>query len=291
MANTLQEYIVQYGITEIYYQGSEGAWSHQACLDCMPQIKARSCVDFETAIEQAEANPNSLAMIPVENSIAGRVADIHFLLPKTKLYIIGEHFVPIHHHLLGVKGAVLADIKEARSHVHAIGQCRVSLRKLGIKPVIDTDTAGCAKKVAQNQDKSTAAIASPAAAAFYNLDILSDDITDKEQNTTRFIILGSQALELKVKDQKTLTTFIARTKDVPSALYKILGGFATNGVNLMRLESYIHYADNRAEFLIDAEGHFGQRNFDFAYDELQYFSQEIKLFGSYRQSPWRKTNS
>ncbi len=287
MANTLQEYIQQYQISEIYYQGSEGAWSHQACLDCMPQIKARSCLDFETAIEQAEANPNALAMIPVENSIAGRVADIHFLLPKTTLYVVGEHFVPIHHHLLGVKGAVLPDIKEAHSHVHAIGQCRVSLRKLGILPVIDIDTAGCAKKLAQSQNKSIAAIASPAAAAFYDLDILSDNITDKEQNTTRFLILGSQPLELNVEDPKTMTTFIARTKDVPSALYKILGGFATNGVNLTRLESYIHYGCNKAEFIIDAEGHFGQDNFDRAYDELKYFSQEIKLLGSYRQSTRR----
>lgn len=287
MANTLQEYLEQYQISEIYYQGSEGAWSHQACLDCMPQIKARSCADFETAIESAEENPASLAMIPVENSIAGRVADIHFLLPKTKLYVIGEHFVPIHHHLLGVKGSTLSDIKEAHSHVHAIGQCRSSLRALGIKPIVGIDTAGCAKKVAQNKDKSIAAIASPAAAAFYGLDILSDSITDKEQNTTRFVILGTQPLMLKAEDQKTLTTFIARTKDVPSALYKILGGFATNGVNLTRLESYIHYAHNKAEFIIDAEGHFGQENFDRAFDELKYFSQDIKLLGSYRQSPKR----
>src|SRR5258708_2768522 len=223
----------------IAFQGEPGANSHLAIAEAYPDSEAVACATFEDAFALIAAGDADLGMIPVENSVAGRVADIHHLMPESGLHIVAEHFMPVRHQLLGVRGACLEDIKTVESHVHALGQCRKIIRKLGIKPVVAADTAGSAREIAQAGDKSRAAIASRLAADIYKLDILAEDVEDEAHNTTRFIVLAREANWAKSGPAPVITTFLFRVRNVPAALYKALGGFATNGVNMTKLESYM----------------------------------------------------
>jgi prephenate dehydratase len=229
-------------------------------------------------------------MIPIENSVAGRVADIHHLLPQSGLFIVGEWFEPIHHQLMAPRGARLDGIKTVESHVHALGQCRRVIRKLGIKPVVAGDTAGSARLVAERDDKSCAAIASRLAAEIYGLDILAEDVEDETHNTTRFVVLAREPKWATQGSGPLVTTFVFRVRNLPAALYKAMGGFATNGVNMTKLESYMIDGNFFAtEFYADVEGHPEDKNLAFALEELKFFSRELRIVGVYPGHPFRAT--
>src|ERR1700692_671837 len=223
---------------KIAFQGEPGANSHIAIAEAYPDAEALPCPTFEDALAAIASGEAELGMIPIENSVAGRVADIHHLLPQSGLFIVGEYFLPIHHQLLAPRGAKLADIKTVESHVHALGQCRNIIRKLKIKPIVSGDTAGAARLIAERGDKSCAAIASRLAAGIYGLDILAEDVEDENHNTTRFVVLSREKKWAPRGKGKVVTTFVFRVKNVPAALYKAMGGFATNGINMTKLESY-----------------------------------------------------
>jgi prephenate dehydratase len=229
-------------------------------------------------------------MIPIENSVAGRVADIHHLMPDSGLHIVAEHFMPVRHQLLGIRGARLEDISTIESHVHALGQCRKIIRKLGVRTLVAADTAGSAREVAQAGDKSRAAIASRLAAEIYALDILAEDVEDEAHNTTRFIVLSRESKWATSGQGPVITTFLFRVRNVPAALYKALGGFATNGVNMTKLESYMVEGNFFAtQFYADVEGHPEDRNLVLALEELAFYSKEMKILGVYPAHPFRTT--
>ena len=226
-------------------------------------------------------------MIPIENSVAGRVADIHHLMPDSGLHIVGEHFLPVRHQLLASRARRSTDIKTVESHVHALGQCRKIIRKLGIKPMVAADTAGSAREVAEAGDKTRAAIASRLAAEIYGLDILAEDVEDEAHNTTRFIVLSREAKWAPSGSGPVITTFVFRVRNVPAALYKALGGFATNGVNMTKLESYMIEGNFFAtQFYADVEGHPDDRDLVLALEELAFFSKEMKILGVYPAHPF-----
>lgn len=273
---------------KIVYQGEPGANSHLACLHAYPDMQPVACATFEDAIGAVTNGRAELAMIPVENSVAGRVADVHHLLPDSNLYIIGEHFERVRHQLMVKPGASLDDIKTVHSHTMAIGQCRNVIRELGLKAVREADTAGAARMVAEGDDVSQAAIASKLAADVYGLEIVKADIEDATHNTTRFLILSPEPDDAEEDGEKVITTFIFRVRNVPAALYKALGGFATNGVNITKLESYqLGGTFEATMFYADIEGHPGDRLVRLALEELSFFSAELKVFGTYKASPWR----
>jgi prephenate dehydratase len=275
---------------KIVFQGEPGANSHIACHAAYPSHEPMPCATFEDAFAAISAGEAELGMIPIENSVAGRVADIHHLMPTSDLHIIGEYFLPVRHQLMAPKGAQLSDIKSVESHVMALGQCRNIIRRLGLKPIVAADTAGSAREVAERGDKSRAAIASRLAAEIYGLDILAADVEDETHNTTRFIVLAREA-EWATRGEGTIvTTFVFRVRNVPAALYKALGGFATNGVNMTKLESYMVDGNFFAtQFYADVEGHPDDRALAFALDELKFFSKELKILGVYRAHPFRAT--
>jgi prephenate dehydratase len=274
----------------IVFQGEPGANSHLAIREVYPDAEAIPCATFEDAFAALSAGDAVLGMIPVENSVAGRVADIHHLMPDSGLHIVAEHFMPVRHQLLAVKGAKLDDIKTVESHVHALGQCRKVIRKLGIKPVVAADTAGSAREIAETGDKSRAAIASRLAADIYGLEILAEDIEDEDHNTTRFIVLSRESKWAQSGSGPVITTFLFRVRNVPAALYKALGGFATNGVNMSKLESYMIEGNFFAtQFYADVEGHPEDRNVVFAFEELAFYSREMKILGVYPAHPFRAT--
>jgi prephenate dehydratase len=227
-------------------------------------------------------------MIPIENSVAGRVADIHHLLPNAGLYIIGEHFLRVRHQLMALPAASLSTIKTVLSHTQALGQCRTTLRGLGLKPIPEADTAGSARIVSEQHDLSVAAIASSLAAEIYGLKILKSDIEDEAHNTTRFVILASEPDDAEPGQGEFVTTFVFRVRNVPAALYKAMGGFATNGVNMTKLESYQLSGSFAATmFYADIEGHPSERSVRLALEELSFFSSEVKVLGTYKASPLR----
>jgi prephenate dehydratase len=231
-------------------------------------------------------------MIPIENSVAGRVADIHHLLPASGLYIVGEWFLPVHHQLMAPKGARLADIKTVESHVHALGQCRNIIRKLGIKPIVSGDTAGAARLIAERGNKANAAIASKLAAEIYGLDILAEDVEDEDHNTTRFVVLAREEKWAAQGSGPLVTTFVFRVRNLPAALYKAMGGFATNGVNMTKLESYMVDGNFFAtQFYADVDGHPEDKGLAFALEELKFFSREFRIVGVYPGHPFRATFS
>ncbi len=272
----------------ISYQGEPGANSHLACKEAFPECAPIACPTFEDALTAVKTGDVSLAMIPIENSVAGRVADIHHLLPGADLYIVGEHFLRVRHQLMAKKGATLATIKRVLSHTQALGQCRNTLRKLGLTPVPEADTAGSARLVSESGDLSMAAIASRLAAEIYGLDILKSDIEDEAHNTTRFLILTREPDDAEPGNGPVVTTFIFRVRNVPAALYKALGGFATNGVNMTKLESYQPEGSfNATMFYADIEGHPADRNVQLALEELSFFSTETRILGTYPASPYR----
>jgi prephenate dehydratase len=241
---------------KVVFQGEPGANSHLAIRDVYPDCEAVPCPTFEDCFAAITSGEAALGMIPIENSVAGRVADIHHLMPDSGLHIVAEHFMPVRHQLLAPKGATLADVRTVESHVHALGQCRKIIRKLGIKPIVAADTAGSAREIAEAADKSRAAIATRLAAEIYGLSILAEDIEDEAHNTTRFIVLAREARWAKSDSGPVVTTFLFRVRNVPAALYKVLGGFATNGVNMTKLESYMIDGNFFAtQFYADVEGH------------------------------------
>jgi prephenate dehydratase len=272
----------------IAFQGEPGANSHIAIAEAFPDATPLPCATFEDALAAITSGAANLGMIPIENSLAGRVADIHHLLPQSGLFIVGEWFLPIRHQLMAPRGATLADIKTVESHVHAIGQCRRIIRTLGIRSIIAGDTAGAARIVAERGDKACAAIASRLAAEIYGLDILAEDIEDEAHNTTRFVILAREPVWPDQGSGPLVTTFVFRVRNLPAALYKALGGFATNGVNMTKLESYMVEGNFFAtQFYADVDGHPDDRNLKFALEELQFFSKELRIVGVYPAHPFR----
>ncbi|MGE3144869.1 MAG: prephenate dehydratase [Pseudorhodoplanes sp.] len=273
---------------KIVFQGEPGANSHLACREAYPDHEAVACPTFEDAFAAVSAGEAELGMIPIENSIAGRVADIHHLMPHSGLHIVAEWFLPVRHQLLAIPGTKLTDIKTVESHVHALGQCRKIIRKLGIRPVIAADTAGSAREVAQVKDRSRAAIATRLAAEIYGLDILAENIEDEAHNTTRFIVLAREAKWAKPDGGKVVTTFVFRVRNIPAALYKAMGGFATNGINMTKLESYMIEGNFFATmFYSDVEGHPEDKALTLALKELEFFSREMKILGVYPAHPYR----
>ncbi len=220
----------------IAYQGEPGANSHIACREAFPEHEAVACRVFEDAFALVSSRAAHLAMIPIENSVAGRVADIHHLMPHSNLYIIGEHFLRVHHQLLALPGARLDTLRSVHSHIHALGQCRKVIKDLNLSPVITADTAGAAREVAESGDQSRSAIATSLAGDTYGLKTLRADIEDEDHNTTRFLILSADPADAEPEDAPVITSFVFRVRNVPAALYKALGGFATTGVNMTKLE-------------------------------------------------------
>ncbi|EAV43611.1 prephenate dehydratase [Stappia aggregata IAM 12614] len=259
-----------------------------ACRSVYPDYEAIPCATFEDCFSAMADGSADLAMIPIENSVAGRVADIHHLLPKSTLHIIGEYFMPIRFQLMGVKGARIEDLKKVQSHVHALGQCRNVIRELGLTAVVGGDTAGSARQIAELGDPSVGALAPEMAAEIYGLDILRRDVEDEAHNTTRFVILSRDKMEAAHNGQPVITTFIFRVRNVAAALYKALGGFATNGVNMTKLESYQLEGQFFASmFYADIEGHPEDPKVALALEELAFFCAELKMLGVYRASPFR----
>ena len=272
----------------IAYQGEPGANSHIACRDVYPDWEPVPCASFEDAFAAIEDGSATLGMIPIENSIAGRVADIHHFLPNSGLHIVDEYFLPIHFQLLALKGASLATIKTVYSHVHALGQCRNIIRKYGLKPVIAGDTAGSAREVAEWGDPTRASLAPALAADIYGLETLASNVEDETHNTTRFVILSKTADWAAPGNGPTVTTFVFRVRNVPAALYKSLGGFATNGVNMTKLESYMVGGEFAAtQFLADVDGHPEDPGLARAIEELGFFSREVRILGVYPAHPFR----
>ncbi len=274
---------------KIAFQGEPGANSHMACHDNFPDMEALPCAAFEDVFAAVHDGAADLAMIPIENSVAGRVADIHHLLPESGLFIVGERFLRVHHQLMAVKGAELADIKSARSHVMALGQCRDFIREHGHTRVIAADTAGAAREVSELGDKSVAAIAPALAAEIYGLEILRHDIEDADHNTTRFLVMAPEPNTLKNGNGKVITSFVFRVRNVPAALYKTMGGFATNGINMTKLESYqLEGSFNATQFYADIEGHPDDLMVKLALEELQFFSSHLHILGTYPADPFRE---
>ncbi|MFV0280070.1 MAG: prephenate dehydratase [Rhodoblastus sp.] len=273
---------------KIAYQGEPGANSHIACADMFPDMEPLACPTFEDALAAISDGAAERGMIPIENSLAGRVADIHHFLPTSGLHIIGEYFLPIHFQLMAPRGATLGGLREVYSHVHALGQCRRVIRQYGLKGFVSGDTAGAARQVGEWQDVSRAALAPKMAASIYDLDILAEDVEDADHNTTRFVILAKEPRWTAPGNGQTVTSFVFRVRNVPAALYKALGGFATNGVNMTKLESYMLEGEFTAtQFLADVDGHPEDRPLKLALEELDFFSKEVRILGVYPAHPFR----
>ena len=274
----------------IAFQGVPGAYSDLACRAAFPGMTTLPCESFETAMAAVREGTASLAMLPCENSLAGRVPDIHALLPGSGLFVVGEHFQRVEHCLLGIKGADVAGLKRAHSHTVALGQVRNLLRELQLTPVVEADTAGAAELVAQWNRPEEAAIASSLAADIYGLEILRSNVEDAAHNTTRFYVMARKAYLHEPKTTGLMTTFVFRVRNVPAALYKALGGFATNGVNMTKLESYMLAGQFSAtQFLCDVDGHPEQPALRRALEELQFFSSEVRILGVYPAASFRQT--
>jgi len=267
----------------IVYQGHEGAYSHLACKHVFPDKKARACVSFRAAMEKVEQGRCGLAMIPLENSTAGRVEEIYRLIPQMSLHIIDEHFEPVNHCLMAPPGASLKSLKTVYSHPQALAQCAEKIQALGVTAVATLDTAGAAMAVAENNDLSEAAIASSLAAELYDLEIMEEFFQDMKGNTTRFIILShEQRLPPLQPGINYITSLLFKVRNIPAALYKALGGFATNQINLVKLESYMPPGSlNASQFHADIEGHVNAKNMQLALEELGFFAEEVRLLGTY----------
>ena len=266
----------------IAFQGEPGAYSHEACRQARPAHEAVPCRTFEDVIEMCRTGEADLAMLPVENSTYGRVADIHSLLPGSGLYIVDEAFVRVHINLLAVPGTPLSAVKQAMSHTVLLGQCRGFLRAHGLAPVTGADTAGSARIVADRADPALAALASELAGEIYGLDILARQIEDQSNNTTRFLVMSREADHSRRGTGPMMTTFTFRVRNIPAALYKALGGFATNGINMTKLESYMVGGSFTAtEFYADIEGHPEDAAVRLALDELRFFTSQLTLLGVY----------
>jgi prephenate dehydratase len=272
----------------IAFQGAPGAYSDLACRTARPELATLPCRSFEDAFAGVRDGLAALAMIPIENSVAGRVADIHHLLPDSGLHIIGEHYQRVNHHLLALAGARIEQLTHVHSHIHALNQCRGLIRELGLQPVVRLDTAGAAAEIAEANDRTQAVIASELAGDIYGLVSLRADIEDAKHNTTRFLIMARQPVVPHPKSGPCMTSFVFNVRNVPAALYKALGGFATNNVNMTKLESYL--VGGRfiaARFYAEVEGHPEHKNLTLALEELDFFSREVRILGVYPQHPYR----
>ncbi len=273
---------------KIAFQGEPGAYSHEACRNARPDMEALPCRTFEDAISAVSTGAAELAMLPVENSTYGRVADIHSLLPQSGLHIIEEAFVRVHINLLALPGTKLADVKSAMSHTVLLGQCRKFLEEHGIHRVTGADTAGSAKQVALAGDPTMGALASELAGDIYGLDVLARHIEDQGNNTTRFLIMSRTADTSRRGKHGMITSFVFQVRNIPAALYKAMGGFATNGVNMTKLESYMVGGSFTAtQFYADIEGHPDDPNVKLALDELDYFTDMLEILGVYPADPGR----
>jgi prephenate dehydratase len=269
---------------KIAFQGEPGANSHIACNLAYPTYEPLPCPTFEDAFAAVRTGRAALGMIPIDNSVAGRVADIHHLMPASKLHIIGEWFLPVQHQLLAPKKATLKTIKTVESHVHALGQCRNIIRALHLKPVVSADTAGAAREVAEAGDVTRAALATKLAGKIYGLRILKSDVADASHNATRFVILAREPKWASRNEKRVMTTFIFQVRNIPAALYKALGGFATNGINMTKLESYmVDGSFTATQFYADVEGHPKNRALELALEELEFVSQpkSLRILGVY----------
>ena len=276
---------------KVAFQGEKGAYSHLACLEIFPNADAIACSTFEETFQLAKDNSEYKIVIPIENSLAGRVADIHYLIPKYKLQIHAEHFQKVTHNLLGIKGSKIKDIKTVRSHSQAIGQCNKMISENKLKPVISADTAGSAKFISEKKDKTDSAIASELAAKIYSLEILKSNVEDESGNVTRFFIMGKDSKHPEHKDEKYITSCIFKLKSIPAALYKALGGFATNGVNLCKLESFsVKNTFDQVNFYIDIEGHIEDPSLQKALEELGFHTQKLDILGVYEAHQFRLEN-
>ena len=276
------------GRRRIAYQGEPGANSHMVCMQHYPDWEAVPCASFEDVFATVEGGDAELAMIPIDNSIAGRVADIHHFLPTSSLHIVAEHFLRIRFALMALPGASLETIETVHSHVHALGQCRKVIRERGLRPLISGDTAGAAREVAEAGDLTQASISPPLAAATYGLEILLDDVEDEDHNTTRFVVLSRDFVEAERGVGPVVTSFIFNVRNLPAALYKALGGFATNGVNMTKLESYMVGGKFGAtQFLAEVDGHPGDLPLARALEELTFFTTEVKILGVYPADAFR----
>jgi len=273
---------------KIAFQGELGAYSHLACIEAAPDHNPVACRTFESAMEQVNASECHLAMIPIENSVAGRVADIHYLLGGYDLKIYSEHFQEINHQLMVKPGASLDTIINVRSHSMAIGQCHAAIKKYNLDVIIMADTACSAKFISEQGTMEDSAIASTLAADTYGLDIVDTNIQDMKNNTTRFLIMSKELQQERNENLSYLTSCIFEVKSVPSALYKALGGFATNGVNLTKLESFIVDGDfNKAQFYIDLDGHAEDQSVKGALEELSFYTEKLKVLGVYPKHSYR----
>jgi prephenate dehydratase len=276
----------------IAFQGEPGANSHIACNEAYPGHDPLPCPTFEDAFAAVRGGRAKLGMIPIDNSIAGRVADIHHLMPRSGLHIVGEWFLPVQHQLMAPRGATLKTIRTVESHVHALGQCRRIIRKLGIKAVVAADTAGAAREVAEAGDITRAALATSLAAKIYGLQILKKNVADAKHNTTRFVVLARKPKWASRKEPHVVTTFVFEVRNIPAALYKALGGFATNGINMTKLESYMVNGSFAAtQFYADVQGHPKDRALELALEELEFVSRpkSLKILGVYPGHRFRET--
>jgi prephenate dehydratase len=276
----------------IAFQGEFGANSDMACRDVFPTLSPLPCATFEDAFAAVEIGDADMAMIPIENTLAGRVADIHRLLPESRLHITGEYFMPIRFQLMVLPGVRHGDIMTVHSHIHALGQCRKIVRHNGWKAVVAGDTAGAAKLVSESGNRTMAALAPALAADLYGLEIIEENVEDDENNVTRFVVLAREPQPIKrsAPDEKLVTTFIFNVRNSPAALYKAMGGFATNGINMTKLESYqIGGKFVATQFYADIEGHPDDDNVRHAMDELRFFSTQLRILGTYRAHPMRGT--
>ena len=276
---------------KVAFQGEKGAYSHLACLEIFPKAEITTCSTFEEVFQLAKDNSEYRIVIPIENSLAGRVPDIHYLIPKYKVQIHAEHFQKVSHNLLGVKGSTIKDVKNVRSHAQAIGQCSKMILLNKLKPIVSADTAGSAKFVSEKKDKKESAIASGLAAKIYNLEILKSNVEDESENFTRFFIMGSEAQHPEQGDKKYITSCIFKLKSIPAALYKSLGGFATNGVNLCKLESFsVKNTFDQVNFYIDIEGHIEDHSLQKALEELGFHTEKLDVLGVYEAHKFRFRN-
>ena len=276
---------------KIAFQGEKGAYSHLACLELFPKAEVKACATFEETFQIAKDNSDYKIIIPIENSLAGRVADIHYLIPKYKLQIHAEHFQKVNHNLLGIKGSKIKNIKTVRSHAQAIDQCQKIIKEYNLKSIISADTAGSAKYVSEKNDKTDSAIASELAAKIYDLEILKKNIEDGLDNVTRFFIMGKQSKHPEFGNKKYITSCIFKLKSIPAALYKALGGFATNGVNLTKLESFaVKNTFDQVNFYIDIEGHIEDVSLKKALEELGFHTEKLEVLGVYEAHQFRFRN-
>ncbi len=272
----------------IAYQGEPGANSHIVCQEHYPDLEALPCASFEDVFAAVASGEAELAMIPIDNSIAGRVADIHHFLPGSGLHIVAEHFLRIRFHLMAVPGASLDTIRTVHSHVHALGQCRRIIREHGLTPLISGDTAGAAREVAEAKDPTQASISPPLAAEIYGLEVLAADVEDEDHNTTRFVVLSRDFVQAPPGNGPVVTSFVFNVRNLPAALYKALGGFATNGVNMTKLESYMVDGQFTAtQFLAEVDGHPEETPLRNALEELTFFTTDITILGVYPADPFR----